>query len=188
MPITISKSLRVLLTPQILQLLAKVYVPVLFPLTFLIVLLGLAVDRWLGFPEPMVASPLNWVVGGLLFFAGAALWVIAYAAIVFQGQGSPSPTAGRTQQLVTTGIYSLCRYPSVHAKFLGVLGLGVALDSWTFTFLLCPLLLAGSLIEKLWRQEPQNHAVFGDDWLRYRERVPFFIPWRIVVPQRRPTT
>ncbi len=180
-----SKSIGVLKTPQILHMLAKVYVPILFPLTFLIVLLGVTVDRLLGLPELMLPPPLNWVVGGLLFGAGVAIWVIAYAAIVFQGGGSPSPTAGRTQQLVTTGIYGLCRYPSVHAKFLGVVGLGLMLHSWTFTFVLCPLLLAGSLIEKLWRQEPQNHAVFGDDWLRYRERVPFFIPWRIFIPTKR---
>ncbi len=180
-----SKSIGVLFTPQILHMLAKVYVPVLFPLTFLIVLLGLALDGWLGFPEVMLPTPLNWVVGGGLFVFGAVIWVVAYAAIVFQGKGSPSPTAGRTQQLVTTGIYSLCRYPSVHAKFYGVLGVGVALDSWTSTLILCPLLLTGSLVEKLWRQEPQNHAVFGDAWLHYRERVPFFIPWRIFVPHSR---
>jgi protein-S-isoprenylcysteine O-methyltransferase Ste14 len=158
---------------------------VLFPLTFLIVLLGFAVDRWLGLPAVMLPPPLHWVVGGAVFALGGIIWVVAYAAIVFQGKGSPSPTAGRTQELVTTGIYGLCRYPSVHAKFLGVVGLGVMLNSWTFTFVLCPLLLAGSLIEKLWRQEPQNHAVFGDDWVRYRERVPFFIPWRIFVPPKR---
>jgi protein-S-isoprenylcysteine O-methyltransferase Ste14 len=179
------KTLGVLLTPQILHMLAKVYVPVLFPLTFLVVLLGFAMDRWLGFPAQMLEPPLNWVVGGVVFAVGGIVWVVAYAAIVFEGRGSPSPTAGRTQQLVTTGIYGLCRYPSVHAKFLGVMGVGVALNSFTFTFLLCPLLLMGSLAEKLWRQEPQNHAVFGDEWLRYRERVPFFIPWRLIVPHRR---
>ena len=182
------KTLGVLMTPQILHMLAKVYVPVLFPLTFLIVLLGFAVDRWLDLPAVMLAPPLNLVVGGAIFVTGGIIWVVAYAAIVFQGRGSPSPTAGRTQQLVTTGIYGLCRYPSVHAKFLGVLGLGVALNSWTFSFVLCPLLLLGSLVEKRWRQEPQNHAVFGDDWLRYRERVPFFIPWRILVPHKRQTS
>jgi protein-S-isoprenylcysteine O-methyltransferase Ste14 len=181
----VQNTVKVLFTPQIVQLLAKVYIPVLFPLTFLIVLLGFAVDGWLGLPERILDPPLNWVVGGALFGAGAVVWVVAYAAIVFQGKGSPSPTAGRTQQLVSTGIYSLCRYPSVHAKFLGVLGLGFMLNSASFTFVLCPLLLAGSLVEKLWRQEPQNHAVFGDAWLRYRERVPFFIPWRIFVPSRR---
>jgi protein-S-isoprenylcysteine O-methyltransferase Ste14 len=112
------------------------------------------------------------------------IWLIAYAAIVFEGRGSPSPTAGRTQHLVTTGIYGFCRYPSVHAKFLGVLGLGVMLDCWTFTFVLCPLLLAGSLLEKQWRQEPQNEAVFGEAWVAYRRRVPFFIPWRVFLPRR----
>ena len=58
------KTLGVLLTPQILHMLAKVYVPVLFPLTFLVVLLGFAMDRWLGFPAQMLEPPLNWVVGG----------------------------------------------------------------------------------------------------------------------------
>ena len=64
-----TKPIGVLLTPQILHMLAKVYVPVLFPLTFLIVLAGFAVDRWLGLPPVLLASPLNWVVGGALFLA-----------------------------------------------------------------------------------------------------------------------
>jgi protein-S-isoprenylcysteine O-methyltransferase Ste14 len=181
-------TVGVLLTPQILHMLAKVYIPVLFPLTFLIVLVGLAADRWLGLPEVMLPHPLGSIVGGVVFALGFVVWLISYAHIVIVGKGSPSPTAGRTQQLVTTGIYSLCRYPSVHGKFYGVLGLGIALDSYTFTFVLCPLLLAGSLIEKAWRQEPQNLAVFGDDWLHYRRRVPFFIPWRILVPFRGPAS
>ncbi|MFH1468679.1 MAG: isoprenylcysteine carboxylmethyltransferase family protein [Pseudomonadota bacterium] len=184
MPSSTPKTVSVLLTPQILQMLAKVYLPVLFPLTFLIALLGFALDRWLHLPATMLASPWNLVVGGAIFLAGGVIWLVSYAAIVFEGKGSPSPTAGRTQQLVTTGIYSLCRYPSVHAKFLGVLGLGVALNCWTFTFALCPLLLAGSLIEKQWRQEPQNEAVFGEAWVAYRRRVPFFIPWRVFLPRR----
>jgi protein-S-isoprenylcysteine O-methyltransferase Ste14 len=178
------QTLGVLLTPQILEMVAKVYLPVLFPLTFLIVLAGLALDRRLGLPPHMLAHPWNFAVGGAIFAVGFVIWLVAYAAIVFEGKGSPSPTAGRTQQLVTTGIYGLCRYPSVHGKFLGVIGLGVALDSWTFTFALCPLLLVGSLVEKAWRQEPQNEAVFGEAWVEYRRRVPFFIPWRLLRPQR----
>ena len=188
MPVSARKTLAALFTPQILLMVAKVYVPVLFPLTFLIALLGIALDRWLvahlGLPPFLVPHPWNLVVGGALFVAGFAIWIVAYAALVFEGKGSPAPVAGRTQQLVTTGIYGLCRYPSVHGKFLGVIGLGVALDSWTFTFALCPLLLVGSLVEKAWRQEPQNEAVFGEAWVEYRRRVPFFIPWRLLRPQR----
>ncbi len=175
-------SLRVVFTPQILHMLAKVYLPVLFPLTFLLVLLGFGLGSWLGLPATILPYPWQLVVGGLIFLAGVIIWLVAYTAIVFEGRGSPSPTAGRTQQLVTTGIYGLCRYPSVHAKFLGVLGLGVTLNSAGFTFILCPLLLAGSLVEKLWRQEPQNEKVFGEAWTRYREQVPFFIPWRVLAP------
>lgn len=191
MPVSLRKTFAALLTPQILLMVAKVYLPVLFPLTFLIVLLGLALDRWLverlDLPASLLPPPWNLLVGAVLFAAGFAIWLTAYAALVFEGKGSPAPVAGRTQQLVTTGIYSFCRYPSVHGKFLGVLGLGVALGSWSFTLILCPVLLAGSLVEKLWRQEPQNEAVFGEAWVGYRARVPFFIPWRLLGLRRGPT-
>jgi protein-S-isoprenylcysteine O-methyltransferase Ste14 len=172
------RVLSVLLTPQILLMLAKVYLPVLFPLTLLIALLALQLDGVLGFGGGFLPRPLNFWLAAASFGLGVAIWLVAYAAIVFEGKGSPSPTAGRTQQLVTTGIYGLCRYPSVHGKFWGVLAVGLALDSFSFCCILSPLLLAGSLVEKLWRQEPKNEAVFGEAYRRYRDEVPFFIPWK----------
>jgi protein-S-isoprenylcysteine O-methyltransferase Ste14 len=42
---------------------------------------------------------------------------------------------------------------------------------------LAPLLLIGSLFEKVWRQEPQLIEIFGDDYLEYQKNVPLFIPW-----------
>jgi protein-S-isoprenylcysteine O-methyltransferase Ste14 len=86
---------------------------------------------------------------------------------------------------VRTGIYAHCRNPSVHGKLLGVLAVGVALDSPSFCGVLVPLLLAGSLLEKAWRQEPQLIAVFGEEYLRYREEVPLFVPWKLLGFRRR---
>jgi len=184
MPGLVARSLGVLLTPQILVMLAKVYFPVLFPLTFLLALLSVRIDRLLGIPS-VLPHPWHLAAAGVSFALGAAIWGIAYQALVYEGKGSPSPTAGRTVHLVTTGIYGLCRNPSVWGKLFGVLGVGLAIDSFTFTAILVPLLLAGSLVEKVWRQEPQNVAVFGEAYLRYREEVPLFVPWKILVPRRR---
>jgi protein-S-isoprenylcysteine O-methyltransferase Ste14 len=59
------------------------------------------------------------------------------------------------------------------------------LNSVAFCCILVPALLAGSLIEKVWRQEPQLIEVFGEDYVRYRDRVPLFVPWGIIFPSRK---
>ena len=99
--------------PTIVNMVAKVYIPVLFPLTFLIALSALKLDA-----------------------------------------------------------------------LLGVLSVGFALNSVSFCFILVPLLLAGSLIEKVVRQEPQLVDVFGEEYERYRREVPLFIPWKLLLPSR----
>ena len=52
-------------------------------------------------------------------------------------------------------------------------------------FVLVPLLVAGSLAEKVIRQEPQLVEVFGPDYDAYRKQVPLFIPWGVLFPSRR---
>jgi protein-S-isoprenylcysteine O-methyltransferase Ste14 len=172
--------LRVALSPPILLMVTKVYVPVLFPLTFLIALAAAFLDRALGFGAGFLPDAWQLPLAGLSLLAGLAVVGLSYAELVVAGEGSPSPTAGRTLKLVRTGIYAYCRNPSVHGKLLGVLAVGFALDSFSFCFVLVPLLLAGSLIEKVWRQEPQLVAIFGDEYLRYKEEVPLFVPWKLI--------
>jgi len=116
----------------------------------------------------------------LSFIIGAALWLWTYEQLVTHGKGSPSPVAGRTLQLVTSGIYAYSRNPSVIGKLLGVLAVGFALNSFSFCFLLVPFLLVGSLIEKVVRQEPQLVEIFGDEYLAYQKEVPLFIPWKLI--------
>lgn len=187
---------RVALTPQILLMVTKVYIPFLFPLTFLIAVsarfLDLYLDArlagWFGFSARagFLPTPMNYGVAALSLALGLLVVGISYAELVFQGDGSPSPTAGRTQKLVRTGIYAYCRNPSVHGKLLGVLSVGFALNSFSFCFVLVPALLVYSLIEKVWRQEPQLVAVFGEEYVRYQQEVPLFIPWKIFLPRRKP--
>ena len=161
---------------EISMMVAKVYIPILFPLTFLICLLAVSLDKLLAFPA-IFASPLNYYIAGISFIVGVILWLWTYEQLSRLGEGSPSPTAGRTTRLVQSGIYKYSRNPSLFGKLLGFLAVGFALNSISFCCILAPLLLTGSLIEKVWRQEPQLIEIFGDEYLEYQKNVPLFIPW-----------
>lgn len=180
-----NRIIQVALSPPILLMVAKVYIPVLFPLTFLIALLASWGDKVFGYEDGFLPSPMNLGIAGISFVVGALLWLWVYQQLVDQGEGSPSPTAGRTKKLAIRGIYAYSRNPSIYGKLLGVLSVGFALNSFTFCFILIPSLLGLSLLEKVWRQEPQLVEVFGDDYVRYKEQVPLFIPWGILFPSRK---
>ena len=190
----IRSVIRVALSPPILLMVTKVYIPVLFPLTFLIALTSVWLDHALdsalqgaigiSTATGFLPTPLNYWIALGSFVLGALLWLWTYEVLVREGKGSPSPTAGRTQRLVTTGIYAWCRNPSIYGKLFGVWAVGIALNSFAFCFILVPLLLTGSLIEKVWRQEPQLVEVFGEEYLRYQREVPLFFPWKLFFPKR----
>jgi protein-S-isoprenylcysteine O-methyltransferase Ste14 len=173
--------LRVAATPQILLMVTKVYLPVNIPIVFFVALGAAALDRALGYGGGFLPTPANHGLAAATMAAGLAVVGITYAELVFRGEGSPAPVAGRTLKLVRTGIYAYCRNPSVHGKLLGVLAVGFALNSVSFCFVLVPLLLAGSLVEKVWRQEPQLIEVFGEEYIRYRDEVPLFVPWKLLL-------
>jgi len=168
------------INPFIVDMVLKVYIPVLFPLTFLIGLTSLKLDKLFGFQDGFIQEPNNFLMAGTSFIIGAVFWLWTYEQLATLGDGSPSPTAGRTMKLVTTGIYAYTRNPSLFGKLLGVFAVGLALNSFSFCFVLIPLLLTGSLIEKVWRQEPQLVEIFGDDYVEYRENVPLFLPWKLL--------
>lgn len=180
----ITKILQAGLRPTILSMVAKVYIPTLFPLTFLIALVALWMDSLLGFADGFLAPGVNWAVAVISFVVGTLLWLWTYEQLTRVGRGSPSPTAGRTLTLVRTGIYAHSRNPSLFGKLLGVLAVGFALNSFSFCFILVPLLLVGSLVEKVVVQEPQLVEVFGEEYERYRKEVPLFIPWTLVFPRK----
>ena len=173
---------RAALRPTILNMVAKVYIPVLFPLTFLIALMALKLDAMLGFDGGFLPDPAHLAIAAGSLILGAVLWLSTYEQLTRLGAGSPSPTAGRTTQLARTGIYAYSRNPSIFGKLLGVLSIGFILNSVSFCFILVPLLLAGSLIEKVMRQEPQLVEVFGEEYEEYRREVPLFIPWKLLIP------
>jgi len=179
------RIVRAFTSPAILGMVTKIYIPMLFPITFLIWMVAAALDGWLGLEDGFLASPVNYYVAAVFFVTGAVWWLWTYEQLTRMGEGSPSPTAGRTQKLVVKGVYAYCRNPSIWGKLFGVWAVGIAMNSATFVFGLVPLLVAGSLLEKVVRQEPQLVDFFGPDYEAYRQQVPLFVPWGIVFPSRR---
>lgn len=96
---TATSVLKVAFSRPILLMVAKVYIPVLFPLTFLIALSAVTLDRWLGFEAGFLAPPWHLRIAAASFVTGALLWLFTYEQLVVRGEGSPSPTAGRTLRL-----------------------------------------------------------------------------------------
>ena len=174
----IVKFFQAAFRPHITHMVAKVYIPTLFPLTFLICLTAIYVDQYLGFDNGFLSSPLNYYLASVMFVTGVILWIWTYEQLTRLGEGSPSPAAGRTIKLAQEGIYSYSRNPSLFGKLTGFVAVGVALNSFSFCFILTPILLCGSLMEKVIRQEPQLVELFGEEYLAYRKKVPLFIPWR----------
>jgi protein-S-isoprenylcysteine O-methyltransferase Ste14 len=180
-----ARIVKAALSPAILGMVTKVYIPTLFPLTFLIALSALWLDGVLGFGGGFLPTPANYGIAAASFVLGALAWIVTYEQLVHMGDGSPSPTAGRTQKLVIRGIYAHSRNPSLFGKTLGVLAVGFALNSLSFCVILVPALLVLSLIEKVVRQEPQLVEVFGEEYEQYRKDVPLFIPWKFFLPGSR---
>ena len=174
----IAKLIKTALQPQITMMVTKVYLPILFPITFFICLLSYKMDEFLGYQEGFLPSPLNYGIAIFLFVTGVFLWIWTYEQLVRLGEGSPSPVAGRTLKLARTGIYAYSRNPSLFGKLAGFVAVGVALNSLSFCIILTPIILCGSLLEKVIRQEPQLIEIFGEEYEIYRKEVPLFLPWK----------
>ena len=70
--------IRAALRPTILNMVAKVYIPVLFPLTFLIALMAIKLDAFMGFNQGFLPAPTNYYVGLCSFVLGGVLWLWTY--------------------------------------------------------------------------------------------------------------
>ena len=93
--------------------------------------------------------------------------------------------------LVTVGPYSISRNPLYMFSIIGAVGVGAQLGSLVAA-LSCGVIAWAVFLWTAWREETSLTMAFGDDYVRYRARVPRFLPnfslWhspeRIVVEPR----
>ena len=101
------------------------------------------------------------------FFAGVGAFGRIWCSLYIAGY--------KNNTLVTEGPYSLCRNPLYLFSFLG--GTGVALATETFT-VPCLIILAFVLYYPfvIKKEEKRLLALFGEDYARYCQTTPSFLP------------
>ena len=106
-------------------------------------------------------------LSNILIFLGLIIIAIGWKGI-HSGNG----------KLVTTGIYKLVRHPQYSGFVLTIIGF---LIQWptVITIIMAPILLI--LYRKLaYKEEVVMMGTFGEEYLKYREEVPPFIPRKMV--------
>jgi protein-S-isoprenylcysteine O-methyltransferase Ste14 len=118
-------------------------------------------------------SPIHWLSDGLIaagFITIGSAWKVLYQA-------------QRAHQVATTGIYAHLRHPQYIGFILIMLGF---LVQWpTFITLIMFPILVTMYVRLARREEKDAQSEFGDDYARYADRTPAFLP-RILPPDPRP--
>ena len=89
--------------------------------------------------------------------------------------GSPVPL-NPPKKLLTTGLYSRVRNPMLLGWFTMVFGLGILLNSISLIFIFTPLFILLNVLYLKTVEEKEMEKKFGEQYLKYKESVPMFIP------------
>jgi protein-S-isoprenylcysteine O-methyltransferase Ste14 len=148
---------------------------IVFPPVILLVTVALAILlQWLvPLPLPSGIEPA-WriALGAALVVAGMIACAIAQVTLVHRGTNIV-PTKPTTA-LAIDGIYRLSRNPIYVGGLLGMIGIALAFNIVWLLPLLVPSLLALHF-GVIRREEQYLEAKFGDDYRRYRARVPRYL-------------
>ena len=145
--------------------------------TILVPLLILFFTSWL--PAWLLLFPLNYLVGvlsilsivGGLYLLGSTIRMFAEI-----GQGTLAPWTP-TQKLVVYGIYRYMRNPMITGVLLILLGESFLFGSiWIYLWFL--FFLIGNHFYFIKSEEPGLVKRFGNEYVRYAENVPRWIPRR----------
>jgi protein-S-isoprenylcysteine O-methyltransferase Ste14 len=152
-----------------------VHVCILIPATSVIAYLATRLDALFGL-ERFLSWPMGLALFCILFPLGVFIVWYTYGYLAIMGDGSPATHLGGTKNLVTTGIFAVCRHPSIIGKFLGVVGFGFLVGSPIFFFIIIPGLTTYSLLAVRFLQERLCVKLWGDDYLAYRKSTPLILP------------
>ncbi len=153
-----------------------IYCLALIPFASFLAYQGQRMDQYFGIPKIM-PEPWNYLLMAIMIIFAGIFLVYSYSFLILEGEGGPVPPfSAKTRRLVTTGPYAYVRHPSIDAKLLGVIGLGIGFNSWSFLLVIIPLLLCWSIFWNKSRQEADVINVFGEDYLRYMRETPMLFP------------
>lgn len=148
-----------------------------FVVTIMVPVAVLFPTSWL--PSWLLLFPLNFLavpLSILLIIGG--FYLLAYTIKMFAriGQGTLAPW-NPPQKLIVQGIYLHMRNPMIEGVLLILLGESILFGSiWLYLWFL--LFLIGNHFYFIKSEEPGLVKRFGDEYLRYAENVPRWIPRR----------
>jgi len=119
---------------------------------------------------------LSWLLGGVVFCAGIAVWVRCLDSFIRQGRGTPFPLDAPSR-LVTTGPFSVIRNPIIAAEVAVIWGEALFFASVGILIYAVLISLAAHLAV-VYGEEPDLRRRFGDEYAEYCDRVPRWWPRR----------
>jgi protein-S-isoprenylcysteine O-methyltransferase Ste14 len=118
-------------------------------------------------PGPFLPRTVSLGLGLPLFILGLGFWTWGVSGLLRKGE-SPNPGKATTR-LVTGGPYRFSRNPIYTGGIVGILGLGLFLDTATGTAVAVALALG--VHHLVLAEERYLEAKFGHEWREYRSRV-----------------
>lgn len=119
-------------------------------------------------PNWPLESPVAFIMeaGGFLFLL-AGLIVRIWCTFYIGGQ--------KSKELITAGPYSLCRNPLYVGTFILAVGVGMTFENLIMLALVPAIILPVHLIV-IRMEETHLEHIFGDEYRRYKQKVPRFWP------------
>jgi len=139
---------------------------------FVVIFLAIWFNEVLQIPS-LFGLPFR-VIGFVLTALGLSLigWTCWLQFGVGEGTTSFSEPTGK---LVTSGPYGIVRNPMMYGQFVVFAGVGFFLDLGAM-FVVLPLAILAMHGVIVWVEEPSLKRRFGEEWVRYAQRVPRWIP------------
>ncbi len=142
---------------------------------FFLVTVSSSLDQWLqlhwfiyGLVNPLIS--LLFLGIGLLF----ALWSIRIQFVL--ARGTPAPMMP-TQKLVVQKPYTYCRNPMSLGTIILYMGIAIWIGSLSAVGLVLLFAVLLMVYNKL-IEERELEKRFGSEYLEYKRRTPFLIPWK----------
>lgn len=141
--------------------------------TGLFVIMAMLVDQWFSLPWPL-SNGLSWLISILSIVFGFSM--TTWSAVHFlKVRGTPVPF-NPPPKLVMSGPYRFVRNPMLTGIFFLLFGIGFAFNSLSLVVLFTPLYILAHLWEIKEIEEPELVKRFGEDYIKYQNRTPIFIP------------
>ncbi len=144
-----------------------------FGLSALFIFASLWIDKLFS-TQLFIPQPINVFISVSLLVIGATLSLGTVYNFI-KARGSPVPL-NPPKELIITGLNSWIRNPMLLGWFIMLFGMGILLNSISLILIFTPLFIFINILYLKAVEEKEMEKKFGEQYLKYKESVPMFIP------------